>query len=321
MADWLTYTNQGATRSQPISPDLVNAMDFLQEMGVGMNVYSGGQDATGSKRVGSTRHDHGNAADVMFTQNGKVLDWNNAADLPILSDIVSRAKAAGVTGIGAGDDYMGAGRIHIGFGAPAVWGAGGQSANAPEWLKSAYYGTTAPTPAVAAINQATAPQQAPSGGLGGLWSNPMQFARNLIPGAQQQIAAAPTAARNALAGPLMGTVAGRTALMNAIIPSNIGSSPTVSQNLGGRGTAATAVNSQASSPVMLIGSGLGGTASGSLPMFSREGQDMNVYRANRNAIGGPINANSIATALANGATLYSPRGRSSDSGTAQSLVG
>lgn len=159
MAEWLTYSNQGATRSQPISDKLVQAMSFLPELGVTMNVYSGGQSGIGEggPRTGSTRHDHGNAADVMFYRDGRMLDWNNRDDIGTLSDIVSRARSAGVTGIGAGDDYMGPGRVHIGFGAPAVWGAGGSSANAPEWLRSAYFGAKTPTsaPALTAINNAT----------------------------------------------------------------------------------------------------------------------------------------------------------------------
>lgn len=144
VTDWLEYANQGATRNQPIAPELVNAMSFLPEMGVTMRVVSGGQEASGPNRVGSTRHDHGNAGDVDFYQNGRKLDWNNEADLPILSNIVSQARANGVTGIGAGDDYMGAGRFHIGFGNEAVWGAGGKSENAPDWLRAAYSGAPAP---------------------------------------------------------------------------------------------------------------------------------------------------------------------------------
>lgn len=178
-----------------------------------------------------------------------------------------------------------------------------------------YAGQQNAVPAVRAINSA-APVQLPKigptgapprGGIGELWSNPLQFARGLIPGAQQQIAAAPTAARSALAGPLMGTIAGRTALFNSLMPSNIGSAPTVSQSLSGRGTPATAINAQGSTPVMLIGSGLGGSASGSSPMFSREGQDMNVYRANREATGGPITQSSIDRAQGRGETLYRSR--------------
>lgn len=170
MADtsWLSYSNQGATRSQPLNQRLVDAMSFLPSLGVSMNVYSGGQPSAGNgPRVGSIRHDHGNAGDVTFHQNGRMLDWNNPADLPTISNIVAQARAAGVTGIGAGNDYMGPGRFHVGFGTPSVWGAGGRSATAPEWLRTAYYGTPAPPRAISAPNAPTtltplSPGQAPA---------------------------------------------------------------------------------------------------------------------------------------------------------------
>lgn len=141
-SDWLIYQNQGATRNDPLAASLVAAMSFLPSMGIQMHVISGGQEAAGEggSRTGSTRHDHGNAADVDFYKDGRKLNWNNPADLPILVEIVQRAKGNGVTGIGAGDDYMGAGRFHVGFGNPGVWGAGGKGANAPAWLTAAYNG-------------------------------------------------------------------------------------------------------------------------------------------------------------------------------------
>ena len=137
---FLTYDNQNATRNKPISNELIGQMSFLENMGIRMNVVSGGQEAKGTpgaKRVGSERHDHGNAADVDFYMGDRKLDWNNSQDLPVLEEIVGRARANGVTGIGAGDDYMGAGRFHIGGGPTAVWGAGGKDKNAPQWLKTA----------------------------------------------------------------------------------------------------------------------------------------------------------------------------------------
>lgn len=142
-ARWLKYSNQGATRNDPLDPRLIEAMSFLGDMGITMDVVSGGQEAAGQggSRTGSTRHDHGNAADADFYMGGRKLDWNNPDDLPVLTQIIQTAKARGVTGIGAGDDYMGAGRFHVGFGNPGVWGAGGKSANAPEWLVKAYGGT------------------------------------------------------------------------------------------------------------------------------------------------------------------------------------
>lgn len=139
MTDWLTYSNTGATRNQPLSPQLVDALSFLGDMGVTANVFSGGQPhAGGGPRVGSTRHDAGMSGDVTFMKDGRVLDWNNPQDIPIFQEIVRRGKERGITGFGAGPGYMSEGSMHIGFGAPAVWGAGGKSANAPDWLREAY---------------------------------------------------------------------------------------------------------------------------------------------------------------------------------------
>lgn len=139
-AEWLIYANQGATRNQPLDPSLAQAFGFLPELGLQMEVFSGGQPAIGTSnaRVGSTRHDHGKSADVFFRKGGQRLDWSNPEHVPIFQDVVRRAKAAGVTGFGAGPGYMQPGSMHVGFGAPSVWGAGGKGANAPDWLRQAY---------------------------------------------------------------------------------------------------------------------------------------------------------------------------------------
>lgn len=140
---WLRYANSGATRNQQLAPELVNALGFLPELGVEMEVFSGGQPSAGNgARVGSDRHDHGNAADAFFYKDDRRLDWSNPNDLPLFEEIVRRGKSAGITGFGAGDGYMQPGSMHIGFGSNAVWGAGGKGANAPEWLRRAY---TSPT--------------------------------------------------------------------------------------------------------------------------------------------------------------------------------
>ncbi len=149
---WLNYRNAGATRNRPLDPKLVNAFSFLEEKGIRMDVFSGGQAGIGSggPRTGSTRHDHGMAADVFFSKDGRRLDWANPDDLPIFKDIVSQARARGVTGFGAGPGYMQPGSMHVGFGKPGVWGAGGRGANAPGWLREAFN-----TPANEPIQQAT----------------------------------------------------------------------------------------------------------------------------------------------------------------------
>lgn len=139
-ADYIRYANQGATRNLPLDSRLIEAFQFLPELGLTMEVFSGGQPAKGSglARVGSTRHDHGNAADVFFVRGDQRLDWANPQDQAIFKDIVARAKAAGVTGFGAGPGYMQPGSMHVGYGTPGVWGAGGKGANAPSWLREAY---------------------------------------------------------------------------------------------------------------------------------------------------------------------------------------
>lgn len=168
--DWLKYSNQGATRNDPLDPKLIGAMSFLGDMGITMDVISGGQEAAGEggARTGSVRHDHGGAGDVDFYKDGRKLDWNNPADMPILVQIIQTAKANGVTGIGAGDDYMGAGRFHVGFGNPGVWGAGGKGANAPDWLVAAYNG--APAGQVDAVSGQPASQGQPQNALAGPFS-------------------------------------------------------------------------------------------------------------------------------------------------------
>ena len=140
--NWLRYANQGATRNLPLSGELTRAMSFLPDLGVQMEVFSGGQPAKGSggARVGSERHDHGDAADVRFYKDGRQLSWANPADVPLFQEIVSRASERGLTGFGAGDGYMGEGTMHLGFGNKAVWGAGGKGSNAPDWLREAASG-------------------------------------------------------------------------------------------------------------------------------------------------------------------------------------
>lgn len=166
--EWLRYANQGATRNLPLDPRLVEALGFLPEMGLSMEVFSGGQPSSGPRRTGSHRHDHGHAADAFFYKDGRRLDWANKADVPIFQQLVQQAKARGVAGIGAGEGYMRPGSMHIGFGSPSVWGAGGKGANAPSWLRQAYGG--APVGAAPAAT-ATAPTGAPTSALAGMMAS------------------------------------------------------------------------------------------------------------------------------------------------------
>ncbi len=151
MVDYITYRNQGATRNQPLDDALAKRLAYLQNLGVTMEVFSGGQPTKeeGGPRTGSVRHDHGGAADAFFYKDGRKLDWANENDRPIFEQIVSQGKANGITGFGAGPGYMQEGSMHIGMGTPGVWGAGGKGANAPDWLRNAY--GVAPSSAMAQV--------------------------------------------------------------------------------------------------------------------------------------------------------------------------
>jgi hypothetical protein len=79
-ANWVTLTNQGATRNQAIAEALQNniagAIEKVYGPGYQAKVYSGGQPykEDGGPRVGSTRHDGGNAADLyVYGPDGKRL--------------------------------------------------------------------------------------------------------------------------------------------------------------------------------------------------------------------------------------------------------
>jgi len=164
MANFITYRNQGATRNRPLDEDLIKRLAYLQDLGIQMEVFSGGQPGKdeGGARVGSTRHDHGHAADAFFYKDGRKLDWANEQDRPIFEEIVRRGKQAGVTGFGAGPGYMQAGSMHIGMGNPGVWGAGGKGDNAPDWLRAAYNGAAGGKPDVVAEVVAAANKPEPA---------------------------------------------------------------------------------------------------------------------------------------------------------------
>lgn len=137
----LNEETHGKTRDMPISGRL---KALLIEAGAQAGierivVTSGGQCAKGTcaKRTGSTRHDLGNAADLELWIADRRLAFTDPSELPVFETFVSACARLGAMGIGAGEGYMGANTIHVGFGARSVWGAGGQAVNAPAWLTAA----------------------------------------------------------------------------------------------------------------------------------------------------------------------------------------
>ena len=186
MAYKLTYQNKDKKRNQPLSPELVRAYEraALQAKIDEIRVMSGGQPSSGPNRTGSHRHDEGGAGDIQLVRGGRVLDFTNPDDLPYFRNFVSGAKGAGLTGFGAGIDYMGGDTIHAGAGSPAVWGARGLGTNAPGWLREAY-GTTLNSNPVAT---ASAAPIAPSTVGTGPFPDAPAAPQNQLVGGLQQIA-------------------------------------------------------------------------------------------------------------------------------------
>lgn len=131
----------GKTRDLPIAPGLKQILSFAGSVaGIDeVRVESGGQCAIGTcnKRVGSTRHDLGNAADLDLIKDGRVLRFTNPSDLPFFEAFIEAAASFGATGIGGDVGYMGPTRIHVGFGSRATWGGTNGTGAAPNWLINA----------------------------------------------------------------------------------------------------------------------------------------------------------------------------------------
>lgn len=141
-------------RNKPIQLRLRNILSTAAERtGItAVRISSGGQDAKGrgTRRTGSTRHDvdatgHGGAADLELLIGNHVLNFQNMTDRAIIARFVTECSRLGATGIGAGVDYMGPTKLHVGFGAKATWGGpNARSADAPAWLVSAVAAASQP---------------------------------------------------------------------------------------------------------------------------------------------------------------------------------
>lgn len=191
MAFNLVYNNKGV-RNLPLSDTVAGILQKAADAaGIDeIRVTSGGQASEGPNRTGSHRHDAGGAGDIQLIKNGRVLSFTDEADLPIVSSFVSNAKAAGATGIGAGEDYMGPSTLHVGLGNPAVWGAGGSSKNAPDWLKTAYGMTLNSNPVTTASATPAASTEPPPTKLETAANNLDDIVGALSPQVDPQVAAA-----------------------------------------------------------------------------------------------------------------------------------
>lgn len=118
-----------ATRKGKLKDDLLDKLNYAaSQSNVEVEVVSGGQRMKGAPgATGSTRHDHGGAADLKLfrrDENGKkrYLKMTNDEDRQIMRTFMKDTVKAGATGVGAGMGYMGAETMHIGGGKTAQWG-------------------------------------------------------------------------------------------------------------------------------------------------------------------------------------------------------
>lgn len=106
----INYENQGATRNYGLSEELESILQLTaQETGVDIFIYSGGQPATGNQRVGSRRHDFGNAADLYITQGGNMVCNGD----PKFDEFVRVAFKNGIQAGGSSHAYMGNCNMHL----------------------------------------------------------------------------------------------------------------------------------------------------------------------------------------------------------------
>lgn len=144
----------GVIRNKPIQTRLAGILSAAADAaGIDhVRISSGGQDAKGhgTRRTGSTRHDLGGAADLELLISGHVLNFTVTADRAIIARFVTECSRRGATGIGAGIDYMGPTKLHVGFGTPATWGGpNARSKDAPAWLVAAVAAAKHPAKPVA----------------------------------------------------------------------------------------------------------------------------------------------------------------------------
>lgn len=126
---------QGKIRDKPVQAwvkDGLARAAAATDSRIAIKIVSGGQD--GAKRTGSTRHDHGNAADIVLVVDGK--EVKPSEDKALYARFFKNAAASGFKGLG---HYEWG--IHVGGGAQAAWGPDRSSRTLdPEFAKAAAEG-------------------------------------------------------------------------------------------------------------------------------------------------------------------------------------
>ena len=143
------YTNQKATRNRKVNEKLFKTLDEVsKELGIDVEIYSGGQPSSGKNRVGAHNHDDhgkgGGAADIIFKKDGKIIDLEK--DKALKKQFVSKLKENGINEFGYGKGYnQGTTSMHVGNSMPnaktRVWGSDKTSATADPEIAETVNGT------------------------------------------------------------------------------------------------------------------------------------------------------------------------------------
>ena len=132
--DTLFYTQgiEKQTRNQPIQDKLFNIINqAAKDNNLIVQIFSAGQDVTGTQRTGSNRHNNGYAADIwMYDANGyyvqtsptKLLTNDGSRDQIKIEKFSESLLKHGIHSIGAGNGYMDNVGLHvdISIGQPGV---------------------------------------------------------------------------------------------------------------------------------------------------------------------------------------------------------
>lgn len=76
-------------------------------------ITSAKQPGTSGRRLGSMRHDTGNAADVYLVYKGRILNSSKLTDRTVMVKFISECVGRGVRGAGHGEKYMGTTILHL----------------------------------------------------------------------------------------------------------------------------------------------------------------------------------------------------------------
>lgn len=121
----LFYTKgiENKVRNQPLRNDLFNIIDqAAKDNNLIVEIFSAGQDVTGTRRTGSSRHNNGYAADIwMYESNNyhtstsptKLKTNNGSKDQSKMEKFSKSLLKHGIHSIGAGNGYMGNVGLHV----------------------------------------------------------------------------------------------------------------------------------------------------------------------------------------------------------------